>query len=116
MSTLSDFLDRYADEVYGARDAQAARRFIADPCLRHECGSLVAMSIDDNVARIADFLRGVDQFDVTNACFVEAGEFATSCYDITTSTGVISGIEVFRVVDGLIVEAWNSVPAHGPWG
>ena len=53
---LRDFLNRYTDDVYHARRAEAARRFIADPCLRHESGELLSLSLEDNVKRISSFL------------------------------------------------------------
>jgi predicted SnoaL-like aldol condensation-catalyzing enzyme len=43
-----------------------------------------------------------------------------SCFDITIGDGpearVVSGIEVFRIVDGLITETWNSSVQPGAWG
>jgi hypothetical protein len=47
-----EFIHRYNDDVYTAGDAQAAARYLADPCLRHEPGALVTMSLADNIARI----------------------------------------------------------------
>jgi glyoxylase-like metal-dependent hydrolase (beta-lactamase superfamily II) len=56
---LHRFLDDYTNDVYLARDPEAARRFIADPCLRHEHGELVVMGIEENISRVQAFL---DQF------------------------------------------------------
>lgn len=114
---LAEFFQRYADEVYAARDAEAARRFIADPCLRHESGELITMSLADNVKRIQGYLDAYPALAFTNRLLVQDGEFVTSCFDMDTGTGqVLSGIEVLRVVDGRITETWNSHPAPGAWG
>ncbi len=117
---LTDFLQRYTNEVYLARDPEAAARFIADPCLRHEHGHLVTMALADNVARIRGFLESSPVIDVTNAVVVADHQHVVSCFDITIGTGdeahTVSGVEVFRVVDGKITETWNSSVQPGPWG
>jgi hypothetical protein len=117
---LTDFLQRYTDEVYLARDPDAAARFIADPCLRHEQGHLVTMSLADNIARIRGFLDSAPDIAFANRVVVADDVQLVSCYDITIGTGdtaqVVSGIEVFRVVDGLITETWNTAAQPGPWG
>ncbi len=117
---LADFLQRYTEDVYLARAPEAAARYIADPCLRHEHGHLVTMSIADNMARIRAFLESAPEVAFANRVVVQDGEFVTSCFDITFGTGaaaqVVSGIEVFRVVDGMIVETWNSTVQPGAWG
>jgi predicted SnoaL-like aldol condensation-catalyzing enzyme len=117
---LIDFLQRYTDEVYLARDPDAAARFIADPCLRHEQGHLVTMSLADNIARIRGFLDSAPDIAFANRVVVADDERLVSCYDITIGTGdtaqVVSGIEVFRVVDGLITETWNTAAQPGAWG
>lgn len=113
---LTEFLDRYTAEVYLARDPEAAGRFIADPCLRHEHGELQVMSLADNQARIAAFLAHAPEFDVVNRLVTSDGEHAVSCFDLTVGGEVRSGIEVFRVADGKIVETWNTAIQPGAWG
>lgn len=117
---LNEFLQRYTDEVYLARDPEAAARFIADPCLRHEHGHLVTMSLADNIERIRHFVESVDELAFSNAVVVTDDEHLVSCFDITMGSGpdarTVSGIEVFRVVDGKITETWNSSVQPGAWG
>ncbi len=114
---LADFLQRYTDDVYHARDAEAARRYIADPCLRHEHGELVTLGLDANLDRIGDFLARFPDARFENRVLVEGADgLVTTCYDIHMGGQVVSGIEVFRVVDGRITETWNSAPAPGAWG
>lgn len=114
---LAEFFQRYTDVVYTARDAEAARQFIADPCLRHESGELITMALDDNVARIAGYFDRFPTLHFTNRLLAHDGEYVTTCYDMDMGDGqVVSGMEVLRVVDGRITETWNSHPAAGAWG
>ncbi len=114
---LAEFFQRYTDDVYTARDAEAARRFIADPCLRHEAGELITMALDDNVARIQGYFDRIPTLAFTNKVLAHDGEYVTTCFDMDMGGGqVMSGIEVLRVVDGKIVETWNAPPAAGAWG
>jgi len=114
---LRDFLNRYTDDVYHARNAEAARLFIADPCLRHESGELLSLSLDDNVKRVNGFLAQYPAATFVNRHVLVDGEHITTCYDIHLGNGAtISGMEIFRVVDGFIVETWNAKPGDGAWG
>ncbi|MBU3702962.1 MAG: ester cyclase [Ilumatobacteraceae bacterium] len=118
--SLTDFLRRYTDDVYMARDPEAARQYIADPCLRHEHGHLVTMSIDENVARVRDFLARATTMRFDNVVVVQDDAHVASAYDITFGNGdalqTVSGIEIFRVVEGKITETWNSSIQAGAWG
>jgi predicted SnoaL-like aldol condensation-catalyzing enzyme len=118
--SLTDFLQRYTDDVYIARNPEAARKYIADPCLRHEHGHLVTMSISENVARIGDFLARAQRMDFDNVVVVQDDTHVASAYNITFGSGdsvqTVSGIEIFRVVDGKITETWNSAIQPGEWG
>lgn len=114
---MYDFLDRYTNEVYLARNPEAARQFIADPCLRHEHGELVTMSIEENIERIASFLAQFPKIDFANRHVVADAENVVSCFDLTLGEGtVVSAVEVFKIVDGKITETWNTKPAPGAWG
>jgi hypothetical protein len=117
---LVDFLQRYTEDVYLARDPEAAARYIADPCLRHEHGHLVTMPLADNIERIRGFLASSPHLAFDNRVVVTDDQHVVSCFDITIGDGtearVVSGIEVFRIVDGLITETWNSSVQPGAWG
>jgi hypothetical protein len=113
----NDFLQSYTDDVYHQRDPSAPARYIADPCLRHEAGELITMSLAHNEARIAAFLAKHAVVRFRNRLVTTEGEYITSCYEGDLGNGnVMSGIEVFRVVDGKITETWNASPASGAWG
>ena len=118
--SLTDFLQRYTDDVYMARNPEAARSYIADPCLRHEHGQLVTMSIEENVARVRDFLARATTMQFDNVVLVDDGTHVASAYNITFGNGdavqTVSGVEIFRVVNGKITETWNSSIQPGAWG
>lgn len=114
---ITALLDRYFDEVYVQRDPEAAPQFIADPCLRHEHGELVVMTLDDNVRRIAEFQARFPSFGFSERVRAVADDIVTTVFDMDLGDGMtLSGVEVFKVVDGRIAETWNSRPAPGAWG
>lgn len=115
MTTLADLMDCYAD-VYHRRDEAAFRAMVADGCIRHDPGSTKVVSIEDNVARFHAFHAQFPNARFTNAAMFEQGDAITACYSIDMGDGtVVSGIEVFRFVDGRIVEVWNAPVGPGAW-
>jgi len=117
---LHAFIQEYTEAVYHARDPAAAARFIADPCIRHEHGHRVVMSLADNTSRIAGFFEGGASVRFEFAVALAEGELYAAAYQVkAVSDGqeqTLSGIEIFRVRDAKIVETWNSAPGAGPWG
>lgn len=117
---LHAFLEEYTDAVYHAADAEAAGRFIADPCIRHEHGHQVVMTLAENKARIAGFIAqaGVPAF--TNRIVLAEGSLVASAYEFTFGPAdnrtTLSGLEIFKVEDGKITETWNAAAGQGPWG
>jgi predicted SnoaL-like aldol condensation-catalyzing enzyme len=117
---LHAFIQEYTDDVYHRHDPEAAARFIADPCLRHEHGHRVVMSLDENKARISSFLDQAGDVRFEYAATVAEGELYAAAYEVSFELNgketTRSGIEIFRVRDGKIVETWNSAAGEGPWG
>jgi hypothetical protein len=117
---LYHFIQQYTDAVYHERNPDAADRFIADPCIRHEHGHQVVLSLADNKARIAGFLALATDIRFEYAAEVANDEFYAAAYQFSMiadgSTVTRSGIEIFRIRDGRIVETWNSIAGDGPWG
>jgi predicted SnoaL-like aldol condensation-catalyzing enzyme len=117
---LHAFIQEYTEAVYHARDPAAAARFIADPCIRHEHGHRVVMSLADNTARIAEFLERASKVRFEYAVALAEGELYATAYQCSfVSEGqeqTLSGIEIFLVRNGKITETWNSAPGVGPWG
>lgn len=110
-------------EIWNTGAVGHVAELVADPCVRHAPGHVVEMRLSDNIERIRTARRdrwpGV-RFE--NELLVADGEYVTSCYtmrwDVSPGAdegGEMAGIEVFRVVDGRIVETWTTSPDRGAW-
>jgi predicted SnoaL-like aldol condensation-catalyzing enzyme len=117
---LHAFIQEYTDAVYHQRDPEAAARYIADPCIRHEHGHREVMSLAENQARIRDFLAVASNVQFSNAAAVAEGELYASAFQFSFEADgqqvTRSGIEIFRIQDGKITETWNAAAGKGPWG
>ena len=117
---LKAFIQRYTDEVYHAGDAEALARFVADPCIRHEHGHRVVMTLEENKARVAGFLAQAPELKFEFVTESAEGEYYASAYQCAFGEGderqTLSGIEIFRVQGGKITETWNAAAGNGPWG
>jgi predicted SnoaL-like aldol condensation-catalyzing enzyme len=117
---LHAFIQQYTDAVYHGRDPDALARFVADPCIRHEHGHRVIMSLEQNKARVSGFLATASDIRFENASALAEGDLYAAAYQFTFRQGgneqTLSGIEIFKIVDGKITETWNSAAGQGPWG
>lgn len=118
---LKQFIQDYTEQVYHAQDAEAAARFIADPCIRHEHGHQVVMTLAENKKRIAGFFTQFANGRFTYVAEVAEGNLYSAAYqcEFTDPVGerqTFSGIEIFKIVDGKITETWNAAAGQGPWG
>lgn len=117
---LHAFIQEYTDAVYHAGDPEAAARYIADPCIRHEHGHQQVMSLAENKKRIASFLASATNARFSYIAPLAEGEFYAAAYQFTVGAGdaeqTFSGIEIFRVQHGKITETWNTAAGRGPWG
>jgi predicted SnoaL-like aldol condensation-catalyzing enzyme len=109
---------RYLADVYGDRNPEAARRYLADECVRHGHGKSDVVGIDANVERIAGFQSSYPEFACTASQIFGGPGHAVLLYDLDFGDGrePTSAVEVFKIVDGRIVENWNTVPTPGAWG
>ncbi len=117
---LREFLQEYTDAVYHAANPEAAGRFIADPCIRHEHGHQVILTLAENKARIADFLAQAGKVSFNNSVVLAEGDLLASAYEFSFGPAgnqtTMSGIEVFKIQDGKISETWNTSAGQGAWG
>jgi hypothetical protein len=105
---------------------------VADPCMRHHPGSVDKFTVVDNVERVRAGRRQFPGVAFENVVLTVDGEYVTSVYTMRWDAAPLgdtpgppgsaedgrreaAGIEVFRVVDGLITETWNVEPGPGPW-
>jgi predicted SnoaL-like aldol condensation-catalyzing enzyme len=117
---LHAFIVAYTDAVYHERNPDAASRFIADPCIRHEHGQRVVMTLEENQRRIAGFLDFARDVRFSYIQAIAEGEYYASAFEFSFEASglekTMSGIEIFRVQDGKITETWNAAAGEGPWG
>lgn len=140
MSDLSarEVVASYVERVWNLGDSTAVVEFCADPYTRHDAGRVRVMSHADQLERVtgeraqgtaADgrslrfetLLLAGDGRDVTwvwNMTGPAGTELAASgvTAEVVGDELRICGIEVFRVVEGRIIEVWNSPPMAGHWG
>jgi predicted SnoaL-like aldol condensation-catalyzing enzyme len=118
--TPRETVTRYLDVLYNQRRLDLIPALIADPTWRHHAGEVKQLSLEESVARLEATLElcPVLRFDI--ALLHEGGDMVTVAWNgASTQTNGTSytycGIEIFRVVDGQIVEIWNSRETGGHW-
>lgn len=120
MNDLHTFIADYTEAVYHRADPDAVGRFIADPCIRHEHGHRVVMTLAQNRERVAGFLASATNVRFENAAALAEGELYASAYQFSFEqdgqSHTLSGLEIFRIQDGKITETWNAAAGQGPWG
>jgi len=76
-------------------------------------------TLAENQARMTTTHQQLGGLKLVNRDVIAQGELACVRYELSGRTGdrdvVMSGIEIFRVVGGEIVEVWNAPSADGPW-
>ncbi|KPF83245.1 phosphotransferase [Novosphingobium sp. AAP93] len=113
-----ELIELYWDEVWNNRRAELIREICADPIIRHDPGSVTALSVEDQIARVRQ------QSEKLEPCFTHevllADEtYVTSVWNMHTRKGErieLCGIEVFKAVDGKFTDCWNSSYTPGFWG
>jgi SnoaL-like domain len=117
-----EVVERYGRDLYRARNLDLFPELLADPMVRHEAGGETkVLTIADCRARIGGLFEAYRSLEFEVVQLIVDGEFASWTFNgtLTADDGtpqVVSGIEVFRVVDGKITEVWNPPSAPGAWG
>lgn len=118
--TARDVVVRYLDVLYNERRLDLIPELIADPTWRHHAGEVKSLTLDETVSRLEATLElcPVLRFDTAMMCATDDMVTVAWNGESTQTNGksyVYCGIEVFRVVDGKIVEIWNSRETSGHW-
>lgn len=111
-------IELYWTEVWNNRNVEMIRELCADPIIRHDPGSVTALSLDDQIARVRQ------QSDQAEPCFehevLHADDtYVTSVWNMHTRKGPrveLCGIEVFKAENGKFTHCWNSSYVAGRWG
>ena len=111
-------LERYWEECSNQGNLELVRELCADPIIRHDPGGKeTPLSHQDQIDRLK---IGMDMGIKIDRVVTHANdEWVTSVWNMYSEAGVdgmeMCGIEVFRVVDGVLADAWNTPYAEGHW-
>lgn len=115
-------VELYNLEVWNNRNFALAEELFADQVIRHEVGDAKTLTRADAVQRVVDTWQTFEKlhFDLNVVVAGDDGEHVCIVYDsaMTNKDGSqlpIASIEVFRVVDGRIVEVYNCGYGQGVW-
>ncbi len=124
MSTRSarEVVELYNLVVWNQRDFTLAEELMGDSVIRHEVGEATVLTHDEAVERIVDHWEMFDElrFDLNLVVAGDDGEHVAIVYQspmkLKDGTQVdVGSMEIFRVVDGRIVEVWNCGYELGVW-
>jgi predicted SnoaL-like aldol condensation-catalyzing enzyme len=117
-----EVVELYNLVVWNERDFALADELMGDSVIRHDVGEAHALTHEQAVKRIVDTweLFKEIRFDLNLVVAGDDGEFVTIVYEspMTLKDGsqtTISSMEIFRVVDGRIIEVWNCGYKQGVW-
>ena len=117
-----EVVEDYNLVVWNQRDFALAEDLMGDSVIRHDVGEATTLSHEQAVARIVDHWDMFEaiRFDLNLVVAGDDGEHVAIVYQspMTLKDGTettISSMEIFRVVDGRIVEVWNCGYKQGVW-
>jgi predicted SnoaL-like aldol condensation-catalyzing enzyme len=120
--TAREVVELYNLVVWNERDFGLAEDLMGDTVIRHDVGESHTLTREQAVNRIADIWEVSDElrFDLSLVVAGDDGEHVAIVYqspvklkDGTETT--VGSMEIFRVVEGRIVEVWNCGYKQGVW-
>ena len=120
--TAREVVELYNLVVWNERDFALADELMGKTVIRHDVGDVTTLTHAEAVKRIVDNWALFDKlrFDLNLVVAGDDGEHVAIVYQSPmelkdgTKTSVGS-MEIFRVVDGRIVEVWNCGYKQGVW-
>ncbi|MFN0089588.1 MAG: nuclear transport factor 2 family protein [Acidimicrobiales bacterium] len=114
-------VELYTHLLYHEGRLEALDALVSEPLLRRDPGGLVVLFREDNRRRIEAVHARFAGVKFHNLLTLVDGEYVTAVYNAWLTgrdglTQTLSGVDVFRVVDGLIVEVWGSETSEELWG
>ncbi len=111
---------RWSEELWGKGDLAVADEIVAAEYIRHDAGDPFAVEGAEEVKRLVRAVRGaVSAFRITVEDVIAEGDKVVTRYTgewtdtrgfrgrpATGKTVRITAIQIFRIVDGKIVESW----------
>ena len=118
--TPLEVVNTYLDVLYNQRRLDLIPDLIADATWRHKPGEVKQLTLAESIERRTQLLALCPVLRFETSVRVVEGPMVTVAWNgwSTQTTGksyTMSGIEIFRVQDGKIVEIWNSREAAGLW-
>jgi predicted SnoaL-like aldol condensation-catalyzing enzyme len=115
-----EVVETYLDVLYNQRRLDLIPALIAERTWRHAPGKVAVLTLQESIQRLTDLLELCPVLKFETAVRVAEGPMVTVAWNgwSTQKDGKsyeMSGIEIFRVVEGKIVEIWNSREAAGLW-
>lgn len=113
-----ELIELYWTEVWNNRNAELIRELCADPIVRHDPGSVTALSLEDQIARVRQQSERAEPYFEHEVLHAD-DTYVTSVWNMHTRKGdrvELCGIEVFKAVDGKFTDCWNSSYTAGRWG
>ncbi len=120
--TAREVVELYNLVVWNERRFDLAEELMGDSVIRHDVGESTTLTHEQAVARIVDHWDMFEtiRFDLNLVVGGDDEEHVTIVYqspmklkDGTETT--VGSMEIFRVVDGRIVEVWNCGYKQGVW-
>ncbi len=110
----------YLDVLYNQRRLDLIPELIADPTWRHKAGEVKALTMSESVERLQDTLDLCPELQFDTVVLHDDATMVTVNWNgrSTQRDGrsyEYCGIEVLCVVNGKIVEIWNSRETGGHW-
>lgn len=120
--TAREVVELYNLVVWNERRFDLAEELMGDNVIRHDVGESTTLTHEQAVARIVnhwDIFETI-RFDLNLVVAGDDGEHVAIVYqspmklkDGTETT--VGSMEIFRVVDGRIIEVWNCGYKQGVW-
>lgn len=117
-ATPTQVLRRYQREIWNHGEVEKLGEIVANPYRRHYPGKIEILTNADLAERVRFFRRGLHDVVFHSLFEVAEGPYVTTVWETlgTTRKGqrlCTSGIEIFKVEQGLITDVWNGHPQDG---
>jgi len=120
--TAREVVELYNLVVWNKKDFALADELMGDTVIRHDVGEADTLTHEQAVQRIVDMWEVSDElrFDLNLVVAGDDGEHVAIVYEspIKLKDGTettVGSMEIFRVVDGRIIEVWNCGYKQGVW-
>ncbi len=121
-ATPRDVVILWTEEVWNKGRVDLVPELVADPCPRHDPGKFELMTLARNLERINGARTRFPDIHFTIEDLVVDGDRVAARWTMRSTNPadgqgrVATGVEIFRVEQGKIVETWNSAAGSAARG